>query len=68
MLLKLLYDFAISKKLLDDTAFVLKPVRWIIQLDNDGQLIDDGLVETFVNEDKKAHEFSIPKTTRATSF
>lgn len=66
MLLKLLYDFAISKKLLDDTAFVLKPVRWVIQLDNDGQLIDDGLVETFVNEDKKAYEFSIPKTTRAT--
>ena len=42
------------------------PVRWVIQLDNDGQLIDDGLVETFVNENKKAHEFSIPKTTRAT--
>ena len=66
MLLKLLYDFAISKKLLDDTAFVLKTVRWVIQLDNDGQLIDDWLVETFVNEDKKAYEFSIPKTTRAT--
>ncbi|MFI3157059.1 MAG: type I-C CRISPR-associated protein Cas8c/Csd1 [Methylococcaceae bacterium] len=62
MLLKLLYDFALSKNLLEDDAFVLKPVRWIIQLDNDGQLIADGLVETVVKE----KEFSIPKTTRAT--
>ncbi len=70
MLLKLLYDFALSKTR-DDTDFVLKPfvqkpVRWVIQLDNDGQLIGGGLVETFVNEDKKAQEFWIPKTIRAT--
>lgn len=66
MLLKLLYDFALSKNLLDDAAFVLKPVRWIIQLDTDGMLIGNWLIDTFVNEDKKAHELWIPKTTRAT--
>jgi len=66
----LLYDFALSKTS-EDTDFVLKPfvqkpVRWVIQLDNDGQLIGGGLVETFGKEDKKPQEFWIPKTTRAT--
>jgi CRISPR-associated protein Csd1 len=66
MLLKLLYDFAISKNLLEDPAFVQKPVRWIIQLDADGQLASDGPVETHGGEEKRALEFSIPKTTRPT--
>lgn len=66
MLLKLLYDFATSKNLLDDPAFVRKPVRWIIQIDADGQLAGDGPVETHGGEEKRALEFSIPKTTRPT--
>lgn len=66
MLLKALYDFALTKNLLEDPAFSLKSVRWIIQLDKDGQLIGEGPVETHVNEKKKAREFLIPKTTRST--
>lgn len=64
MLLKALYDFALTKNLLEDPAFIQKPVRWIIYLDKAGQLIGGGPVETHVNEKKKAQEFSIPKTTR----
>jgi CRISPR-associated protein Csd1 len=66
MLLKALYDFAESNNLLDDSAFVQKPVRWVIQLDKVGQLVGDGLIENHLNEKKKALEFSIPKTTRPT--
>lgn len=66
MLLKVLHDFALSKSLLEDPAFVRKPVRWIIQLDKDGRLVGDGPVETHVNEKNQAQEFSIPKTTRPT--
>lgn len=66
MLLKALYDFALTRNLLEDPAFAQKSVRWIIQLDKDGQLIGDGPVETHVNEKKKAQEFLIPKTTRPT--
>ena len=64
MLLKALYDFALTKNLLEDPAFIQKPVRWIIYLDKTGQLIGCGPVETHVNEKKKSQEFSIPKTTR----
>lgn len=64
MLLKALYDFALTQNLLEDPAFVRKPVRWVIKLDKDGQLIGDGPVETHVNERNQAQEFSIPKTTR----
>lgn len=46
MLLKLLYDFAHSRNLLDDLAFEAKPVRWIIQLNSDGTLRGQGPVET----------------------
>ncbi|QFY42141.1 type I-C CRISPR-associated protein Cas8c/Csd1 [Candidatus Methylospira mobilis] len=66
MLLKLLYDFAISEKLLEDAAFIKKPVRWVIQLDAIGQLIGEGPIETHGNDEKKALELFIPKTTRAT--
>lgn len=66
MLLKALYDFALSKNLLEDPAFVRKPVRWIIQLDKDGKLVGEGPIETHVDKEKKALEFSIPKTTRPT--
>jgi CRISPR-associated protein Csd1 len=66
MLLRALYDFALSKNLLEDSAFVRKPVRWVIQLDKDGQLLGEGPIETHGNEEKKALEFWIPKTTRPT--
>jgi CRISPR-associated protein Csd1 len=66
MLLKALYDFAESNNLLHDSAFVQRPVRWLIQLDKVGQLVGDGPIENHVNEKKKALEFSIPKTTRPT--
>ena len=60
MLLKHLYDFAHSRKLLDDLAFSPKPVRWIIELDSNGYLI--GIQAT--GDDKRGKEFSCPQTTR----
>lgn len=66
MLLKLLHGFAISRNLLEDPAFVKKPVRWIIQLDANGQLLSDGPIETAGEDEKKARGFFIPKTTRPT--
>ncbi len=46
MLLKYLNDFSISRNLLDDLAFTRKEVRWIITLDEAGNLIGEGPVET----------------------
>ena len=67
MLLKQLYDFAISENLLEDPAFVKKPVRWIIQLGMDGTIKGQGPIETPLDEKKRSHtEFFIPKTTRPT--
>jgi CRISPR-associated protein Csd1 len=66
MLLKALYDFALSKNLLEDPAFVRKPVRWIIQIDGKGRLLGAGPVETHGVDETRAQEFSIPKTTRPT--
>ncbi len=66
MLLKLLHDFAISRNLLEDPAFVKKPVRWVIQLDADGRLIGEGPIETAGEDAKKGREFFIPKTSRPT--
>lgn len=66
MILKLLHDFAISKDLLEDPAFVKKPVRWIICLDENGKLIGEGPIESVSNDPKKAKEYFIPKTTRPT--
>lgn len=66
MLLRELYDFAVTNNLLEDPAFVQKPVRWVIQIDKDGKLIGEGPIETHVDGGKRALEFSIPKTTRPT--
>lgn len=61
MLLKALYDFAHSRKLLDDLAFAPKAIRWVIQLDAEGHLL--GVVDT--SEDgKRGKEFSAPMTSR----
>lgn len=68
MLLKHLYDFAISRKLLDDLAFRRDtPVRWIIHLDESGSLIAGGPQETEGPRHNKGHEYSVPKTSRATN-
>lgn len=62
MLLKHLYDFAVSRKLLDDLAFAPKAVRWIIELDANGNLLGAGPQAT--GDDKRGKEFSCPQTTR----
>jgi CRISPR-associated protein Csd1 len=68
MLLKHLYDFALSRKLLDDLAFRRDtPVRWIIHLDASGNLVSSGPQETEGPRRNKGHEHSVPKTSRATN-
>lgn len=68
MLLKHLYDFAVSRDLLDDPAFRRStPVRWIIHLDRSGKLIGQGPQETIGPHKNKGHEYDVPKTTRATN-
>ncbi|MGH8019121.1 MAG: type I-C CRISPR-associated protein Cas8c/Csd1 [Opitutaceae bacterium] len=67
MLLKHLYDFAVSRDLLDDPAFRRKtPVRWIIYLDHSGNLVGKGPQVTIGPGKNKGHEYDIPKTTRPT--
>ena len=63
MLLQHLNDFATSRRLLDDLAFKLKPVRWIITLDMMGKLMGQGPVET-EGERNRGKEFYCPHTTR----
>jgi CRISPR-associated protein Csd1 len=64
MLLKALYDFSHSRKLLDDLAFAPKAIRWVIQLDGEGHLLGAGPIDT--SEDgKRGKEFSAPLTSRA---
>ncbi|MGI9167747.1 MAG: type I-C CRISPR-associated protein Cas8c/Csd1, partial [Pyrinomonadaceae bacterium] len=63
MLLRCLYDFAHSRKLLEDLAFAPKAIRWVMQLDSDGNLIGAGPIDT--SEDgKRGKEFSAPITSR----
>lgn len=61
MLLKHLYDFALSRDLLSDLSFSAKAVRWIIDLDVNGKFL--GIVE--LNDDKRGKQFLCPQTTRA---
>jgi CRISPR-associated protein Csd1 len=63
MLLKLLYEFAHSRKLLDDLAFASKAVRWIIPLDGEGNLIGQGTQET-TGQKNRGKEYRAPKTSR----
>ena len=63
MLLNHLYDFAVSRKLLDDLGFAPKAVRWIIDLDASGNLLGAGPQAT--GDDKRGKEFSCPQTTRS---
>ena len=61
MLLQHLNDFANSRKLLDDLAFRPKAVRWIITLNDAGNLEGRGLVET-EGEKRRGKEFDCPQT------
>ena len=63
MLLQHLNEFATSRKLLDNLAFKPKAVRWIITLDNIGNLVGQGPVET-EGEKNRGKEFACPQTTR----
>lgn len=63
MLLKHLYDYAHSRNLLADPAFAPKAVRWIIDLDSEGNLI--GLGPTQTGDEKRGKKFDCPKTKRA---
>ena len=63
MLLQRLNDFATSRNLLDNLAFRPKAVRWIITLDDAGNLVGQGPVET-VGERNRGKEFDCPQTTR----
>jgi len=68
MLLKHLYDFAQSRHLLDDLAFKADtPVRWLIHLDAQGNLLGQGPQETEGSRKNKGKEFKVPKTSRATN-
>jgi CRISPR-associated protein Csd1 len=62
VLLKLLYDFAHSRGLLD-LAFAPKPVRWVIPLSGNGDLIGAGPQETTGNRNR-GKEFLAPETSR----
>lgn len=62
MLLRHLYDLAVSRHLLDDLAFAPKAVRWMIDLDASGNLLGAGPQVT--GDDKRGKEFSCPQTTR----
>ncbi|MGO9302701.1 MAG: type I-C CRISPR-associated protein Cas8c/Csd1 [Candidatus Korobacteraceae bacterium] len=67
MLLKLLYDFAVSRGLPDALAFKPgTPVRWIVNLDPDGNLVGAGPVETEGGDRNKGKEYDVPKTSRPT--
>jgi CRISPR-associated protein Csd1 len=67
MLLKHLYDFAHSRNLLDNLAFkVATPVRWLIHLDAEGNLLGQGPLETEGTRKNKGKEFNVPRTSRAT--
>ncbi|MGQ0658194.1 MAG: type I-C CRISPR-associated protein Cas8c/Csd1 [Chromatiales bacterium] len=63
MLLKLLYDFAHSRRLLDDLAFAPKAIRWVIPLDVEGNLIGAGPLET-TGQKNRGKEYSAPQTSR----
>lgn len=63
MLLRLLYDFAHSRKLLDDLAFAPKAIHWVILLDAEGNLIGTGPLET-TGQKNRGKEYSAPQTSR----
>jgi CRISPR-associated protein Csd1 len=68
VLLKHLYDFAVARNLLNDPEFRCgTPLRWLIHLDANGNLVASGPQETEGPRRNKGHEYSVPKTSRATN-
>ncbi len=63
MFLQSLYEFAVSRKLLADEAFQEKAIRWVIPIDDDGNLIGNGPIET-QGEKNKGKAFLAPRTSR----
>jgi len=61
MLLKHLYDFAVSRRLLDDLAFSPKAVRWILELDAQGNFLGGAQM---TGDEKRGIEINCPQTTR----
>lgn len=59
MLLKALHDFAHQRKLLDDLAFAPKAIRWIIELDENGNLLSAG--PSPAGDEKRGKEFPCPR-------
>lgn len=64
MLLKSLYDFAVSHKLLDDLAFKKgTPVRFIIHLDKEGRCL--GVTDTAIRDTQpRGASYDTPKSSR----
>src|SRR5215831_3409728 len=63
VLLRHLYDLAQSRNLLNDLAFAPKAVRWVIALDEVGNLLGSGPFET-TGDKNRGREFSAPQTSR----
>jgi len=63
VLLRYLYDLAQSRSLLNDLAFAPKAIRWVIALDEAGNLLGSGPIET-TGEKNRGKEFSAPQTSR----
>jgi CRISPR-associated protein Csd1 len=63
MLLRHLYELAHARSLLDDLAFTPKTIRWVIPLDEVGNLIGSGPIET-MGKRNRGKEFSAPQTSR----
>jgi len=63
VLLRHLYDLAQSRSLLNDLAFAPKAIRWVIALDEAGNLLGSGPIET-TGEKNRGREFSAPQTSR----
>lgn len=63
MLLRHLYELAHARKLLDDLAFAPKAVRWVIPLDETGNLLGSGPMET-TGAHNRGQEYKAPLTSR----
>src|SRR5713226_3425469 len=69
MLLQHLYELAERRRrerdpAFVDTAFVRKPIRWIIQIDSEGRMSSPGPLDT-MGENKRAMEYDKPQTGEA---
>jgi CRISPR-associated protein Csd1 len=63
MLLRHLYELAHARNLLDDLAFTPKTIRWVIPLDEAGNLVGSGPMET-MGQKNRGRAFRAPQTSR----